>query len=414
MEILVARQPVFDRREQLYGYDLVLRHPWTDSPDSPLPEQLVADAFLGIGIDQIAEGRRAFLSVDRDMLVGGAVRLLPADRVVLQMDGSLRPDNTLLEACHQLVWSGYRFSVTSQDPLQLQEDLLRLAEIVKVDIGQTDSASLPDLAAWLRTYHVRLLAQGIRHRQERDSCSNLGFELFEGYRFNAPETLVRRDLPVQHLTTFRLLKLVRDPSSGDADIEELLRRDVALSYKLLRMVNSAAVGGRDIWSIGHALRLLGRDHVARWLGLLLVTDGRRNGVRAELMNLSLVRARMCELLAEASGVPRARGSLFLVGMLSVLDQLLEAPMDTLAESMELAPDVRQALLNREDFYGAVLSLVEAYEHGWWNDVDTISEAVGVSPSVLAPLYVDSLGWAAEQQRRNDGTPAMGVPIAAGH
>ena len=101
----------------------------------------------------------------------------------------------------------------------------------------------------------------------------------------------------------------------------MLRRDVALSYKLLRMVNSAAIGGRDIWSIGHALRLLGRDQVARWLGLLLVTDGAKDGVRAELMNLALVRARMCELLADASGVPRARGPLFLVGMLSVLDQL---------------------------------------------------------------------------------------------
>ena len=253
----------------------------------------------------------------------------------------------------------------------------------------------------------------VRHRQERDTCQKFGFELFEGYRFTAPETLTRRDLPIEHVLTFRLLKMVRDPKTRDGEIEELLRRDVALSYKLLRMVNSAAVGGRDIWSIGHALRLLGRDQVARWLGLLLVTDGKSDGVRAELMTVSLVRARMCELLADASGVPRARGPLFLVGMLSVLDQMLETPMDMLADSMELAPDIRAALLHRQDFFGEVLSLIEAYEQGWWDQVDTLAAVVGVSPVSLSPLYLDALTWASEHQRRNEATPPKGVARVAG-
>lgn len=412
MEILVARQPIFDRREELYGYDLVLRRPGGLDVAQPLPEQLVADTMLGIGIDQVSAGRRAFLTVDRDMLVGGAVRLLPADRVVLQLDGNFRTDPELLESCSQLVWSGYRFSVSVQNPADLQDELLRLAEIVKVDMATTDSEMLPDLAAWLRTYHVRLLAMGVRHRVERDACSELGFELFEGYRFSAPETLARRDLPVAHVLTFRLLKLVRDPNTTDAEIEDVLRRDVALSYKLFRMVNSAAVGGRDIWSIGHALRLLGREQVARWLGLLLVTDGAKNGVRAELMNLSLVRARLCELLADASGIPRARGPLFLVGMLSVLDQLLESPMESLAESMELAPDVRDALLHRGDFYGAVLGLVEAYEQGSWDRVDLLSGEVGVGSDTLSGLYVEALNWAEEHQRRTGDNPTPRAIAAA--
>lgn len=398
MEILVARQPVFDRREQLYGYDLVLRRTGTGAPGEPLPEQLVADTFLGIGIDQVAAGRRAFVTVDRDMLVGGAVRLLPADRVVLQIGDEVGADGELVQICDQLVWSGYRFSIVSSKPETLPEELLRLAEIVKVDVPSVDTSTLTDITAWLRSFHVRLLAMHVRHRLERDVCTNMGFELFEGYRFTAPETLTRRDLPIEHVMTFRLLKMVRDPRSGDADIEDVLRRDVALSYKLLRMVNSAAVGGRDIWSIGHALRLLGREQVARWLGLLLVTDSAKDGVRGELVNLALVRARMCEMMADAAGVPRARGPLFLVGMLSLLDQLLETPMQLLADSMELAPDVRNALLQRADFYGAVLGLVEAYEQGWWDQVDTLAQNVGVSPVALSPMYLEALSWANEQQR----------------
>jgi EAL and modified HD-GYP domain-containing signal transduction protein len=229
---------------------------------------------------------------------------------------------------------------------------------------------------------------------------NLGFELFEGYQSGVSKTLTRRSLPTEHLLVFRLLKKIRDPKATDNEIEDILRRDVALSYKLLRMVNSAAFGGREIWSIGHALRLLGRDHVARWLGLLLVVGVEQQGVRAEVMRLSLVRAHMCELLATASGVPRAGGSLFLVGMLSLLDHLLEAPMEQLVESMELAPDVRLALLRREDYYGAVLSLVEAYEEGSWDKVIGLAAGIGVPQEMLPQLYLDALAWARDQQGSN--------------
>ncbi|HEY4129375.1 MAG TPA: HDOD domain-containing protein [Gemmatimonadaceae bacterium] len=405
MEILVARQPVFDRRELLYGYDLVLRRPGVaGAPGEPLPEQLVADTFLGIGIDQVAAGHRAFVTVDRDMLLSGAARLLPPDRVVLQLSGRLHDDSQLIQACDQMVWAGYRFSLSSDRPEELPEEFLRLAEIVKIDVSLTDRQLLVDLSAWLKGFHVRMLASNVSHRVERDLCTNLGFELFEGYKFAEPETLMRRDLPIEHMVTFRLLKLVRDSRATDQEIEEMLRRDVALSYKLLRMVNSASMGGRDIWSIGHALRLLGREQIARWLGLLLVTDSGKDGVRAELTHLTLVRARMCELLADVTGVPRARGSLFLVGMLSLLDRLLETPMGVLADSMELASDVRGALLRREDFFGAVLALVEAYERGAWEDVDALAASLGVGTVQLAPTYLEALAWANAQRASQSSKP----------
>ena len=341
VQILVARQPIFDRHERLYGYDLMLRGTGADSSaaDSP-PEQLVADTFLGIGIEQVAAGRRAFVTVGRDMLISGAVRLLPVDRVVLQLDGNIPKDAELVAACQQLGFEGYSFAVSGPSPDALDHDLLRVADIVKIDVSVIAVELLPELTTWLQTFHVRLLALNARHRVERDNCTKLGFELFEGYASAAPETLTRVDLPIEHIATFRLLKMMRDPKANDVEIENVLKADVALSYKLLRMVNSAAIGGRNIWSIGHALRLLGRDYVVRWLSLLLVTNGSKAGVRSELIHLALFRARMCELLADAASVPRARGPLFLVGMFSVLDQLLETPMETIADSMELAPDIR--------------------------------------------------------------------------
>jgi EAL and modified HD-GYP domain-containing signal transduction protein len=260
-----------------------------------------------------------------------------------------------------------------------------------------------------------LLAANVRHRGERDNCVKLGFELFEGYASAAPETLTRHDLPIEHVATFRLLKLMRDAKTSDGEIEDVLKHDVALSYKLLRMVNSAAVGGRDIYSIGHALRLLGRDSVIRWLSLLLVTDGASDGVRAELIHLALFRARMCEMLTVAAGVPRGGGPMFLIGMFSVLDQLLETPMEKIAESMELAPDVRIALLKRQDFYGAILSLVEAYELGAWDQVDLISESLSISTLDLPAIYLNALAWATEQQTpKEEVFPLASQPAPSGY
>jgi EAL and modified HD-GYP domain-containing signal transduction protein len=399
MQILVARQPIFDRKEGLYGYDLILRRPDGSTIGGDVPaERLVVDTFLGIGIDQVAAGHRAFVTIDRDMLLSGAVRLLPAERVVLQIAGKLTPESDILAACGDLVASGYSFAIDSQTPESLSDEALSLAHIVKVDISTTAPELLPDLATWLQSRKARLLAVHVRHRAERDVCRDLGFEFFEGHGSSAPETLARRDLPIEHMATFRLLKMVRDPKATDNEIEEVLKHDVALSYKLLRMVNSASVGGRNIWSIGHALRMLGRDPIARWLGMLLVTDTKNmDAARSELIHLALFRARMCELLAEAASVPRAKGPLFLVGMFSVLDRLLEVPMEQLVDSMEFAPDVRFALLSRADFYGATLNLVEAYERGEWDNVDAFAESLAIGTVTLPPVYLAALSWATEQR-----------------
>lgn len=400
MEICIARQPVFDRHDQLYGYDLVLRRPGFRgvAGDAPV-EQLIADAMLGIGIDQVAGGRRAFIDVDRATIVSGAARLLPAERVVLQLAAPLDDDDPeLLEACDQLVWCGYRLCIATDDPRRVPAALLRLADIVKLDVSAIDREVLPDMVEALREYHVRLLATHVRHRLERDTCTELGFELFEGYLFAAAETLVRRDLPIAPAVAAQALEMVRDPEIAGHEIEDVIRRDVALSYKLLRMVNCSAYGVGDVWSIGNALRVLGRERIARWLELLLATNATRDDVRAELVRLALVRGRMCELLADATGVPRAKGPLFLVGMLSVLDQLLETPMEALTDSMELASEVRDALLRRGDYYGGVLSLVEAYEQGWWDQVNTLAVSAGVLPTTLAPMYLEALAWATEPRQ----------------
>jgi EAL and modified HD-GYP domain-containing signal transduction protein len=181
MEILVTHRPIFDRREELYAYELMLHRPGIDAAcPVAFPEQLSANAFLGIGIDQIAAGKWVFVTVDRAMLLGGAAQFLPNDRVVLQIAGRPGSDAESMHACAELASSGYRLSVTADRLRGLPEPLLHLVDIVKINVSTMDRAMLSDMASWLHGFDVRLLATQVRHRIERDICTNLGFELFEG------------------------------------------------------------------------------------------------------------------------------------------------------------------------------------------------------------------------------------------
>lgn len=402
MTLMIARRPVFDGREKLFAYDLAV----CAAADSAgihhdvQPEQLLAEVFLETGIKSVAGDHPVFVTASRDLLVGGTFRVLPADRVILQVPTVATSDAELVAACNDLAAGGYRLAIEIGEETPIDTPL-RSVHLARVDVMAMSPPRLSALTARLREFPLRLLATNVLHSGERDRCAALGFDLFEGYRFSGPEVLSRREVSVEHLQAFRVLKLLRDPKSDDREIEELIGRDVGLSYKLLRMVNSSAIGGRDIWSIGHALRVLGRSQVARWVSVLLVTDTGTTGVRAELTHLALVRARMCERLAEPVGVPKAAGSLFLVGLLSVLDQLLEVPMRVLCDSMDLAPDLRNALVDRSEFFGAVLRLVESYVAGQWTDVDSLARSFGIEPPALHPVYLDALQWATSHRPGDD-------------
>lgn len=403
---MIARRPVFDLHERVFAYDLTGQEAVgaTGFFQELSPEQLIAQVFLEIGLDRVTDGHTACLPVSRDLLVGGTLPDLPADRVILGIPESIASDAECVMACTKLAAGGHRLAVPVID-LDAPRALLAAAHVIRIDVTAFSAPDLAALADRLREHPARLLATNVRHAGQRDVCATLGFDLFEGYHFSTPETPAIRDVGIEHLTVFRVLKLVRDPDASDLEIETMLQRDVGLTYKLLRMVNSAATGARGISSIGHALRLLGREQVGRWLAILLVTDGNNAGVRGELMQLALIRARMCELFADLANARASRGPLFLVGMVSVLDQLLEVPLERLCDAMELAPELREALLHRSGFLGDALRLVEAYVAAAWSEVASAATALKVDAAQLLPLYLDALAWAKAHQSAGEASSA---------
>lgn len=401
MEIFLARQPIFDLREQVVGYELfyggTASTAETGEEAYDRAQHVLADAFAGIGLERMTEGHPAYIKATVEMLLNGSVELLDPARVVVVVDAADAREPDVVDTCRRLAEAGYRVALDDFVFTPASEPLLRLAGMVKVNVRLQSHEYLERLVERLRPFELELLADGVENRGVRDRCVELGFTLFQGYRFTQPEVISKRDLGVEYLQIFQLMKQIRDPDTPDSVLEEAFRRDVSLTYKLLRIVNSAAVGGKEISSVGQAIRILGREQLGRWLALLILSSGGgEGGVKEELASEALLRGRLCELLAAPSGQAGARGTLFIVGLFSLLDLLLDTPMEEIIAEMKFPDEVNEALLRREGPLGEVLAVAEAYEAGRWEEVRERCARLGIEEYVLSGCYFEALRWAEEQ------------------
>jgi len=407
-EILVARQPIFDSRDEVFAYELLYRGSGDAAgagggtlDDDGKTIDVIANAFLGIGIREITGRLPGFINFTQAQLTGDLWKLFDPATVGIEMLESctLGPE---LEACAQrIVNAGYRLALDDFEWNDAAIPLLELRPIVKIDVLDRSEEDLGELVTRLLPYDVRLLAERVETQDVRDQCLALGFDLFQGYFYARPELVSKREPSASQLTILRLLNLLRDPKVSDATLDKAFGTDINLTYKLLRMVNSAATGARGIESIGHAIRLMGRVPLHRWLSLLFVSSlASEGGIKLELTQAALVRARLCELIAASAGAAdghrRDANTAFMVGLFSVIDALLRIPMDEVLARIDLSTEVRQALLERTGPYAAPLFLAEAYEQGNWNAVRAQARELGVPGQELARLYLDSIGWAREQ------------------
>lgn len=402
MTIFVARQAIFDRSDRLYGYELLYRGDEQATSavgvdGATMSARVLSNAFIGIGIAELAQGAPAFVNFTRDQLVGGMYELLAPDDVVIELLEAVRCDDETLAACGAMVRAGYRFALDDfvYDPSY--EPLIALASVVKVDVLNRAEDDLRAVVRQLAGFKGQLLAERVENADVRASCAAMGFHLFQGYFHARPETLQKEDLDVAQVTVLRLLTLLREGQQSSATIEEVLYGDPSLCFKVLRIVNAAAMGGRGVESIQHALRLIGSDALHRWLSVILVASfAAESGARGDLAVSALSRGRFCELLTTCSRLKQPAAPLFMTGMMSRMDALMRVPMTRVLELVAVSAEVRDALLTRTGAHASTLLLVEAYEASDVDQVRLLAPAVGVQVSDVPHLYVQAVEWARVQ------------------
>jgi len=399
--VYVARQPIFEVGRGLYGYELLYRRDLSidhaDGDDTHMSADVIANALLAVGIRNISGGRLVFVNFSRGQLLDRSWELFDPESVVIELLERVECNCETLSACREMTSAGYKLALDDFVADERMHPLVELASIVKIDVLNRPVADLRGVADQLRSSGVRLLAERVEKASVRDVCTDLGYELFQGYLFSRPETLTKSDVSASHLAVIQLLNLLQNPDTPDSALDAAFQSDVALCYKLLRIVNAAALGGRSIKSIPHAVRLVGREMLHRWLAVLLVSSlGRDGDVSRELALTAITRARMCELVTVASAARRHAGSAFIVGLLSLLDVLLEIPMPTILSRLQLSEDVKEALLARHGPLGTPLQLVEAYEKANWDAAKGLALESAVPHDMIPTLYFDALHWASEQ------------------
>lgn len=405
----LGRQPILDRAGHTVAYELLFRAERDGgasiTDDRAATAAVIGHAFSDLGLEAVLGGCQGFINFDAELLLSDVPELLPASSIVIEILETVKFTPRLLERCHELKRLGFRFALDDvTNPDQLTDEVLMLIDIAKIDLGGTLTYRVPVIASQGRAAGIKLLAEKVDSRFQADRCRELGFDLFQGYYFARPDLLEgRRASPDRQA----LLQLLQHVANGDPQeqIEAGFKRAPELAFKLMRLVNSVGMGVPfRIQSLAHALVVLGERQLHRWLQVLLFANSADGAEALPLLTLAASRGRLMELIAERCGNdPGVRSQAFMTGIVSLLDVLMDVPMDELLRQVNLGYSVQNALLLRAGRLGQMLKLVEALERKDAGDVPTLLCREGKLPlGDLPALQIEAMRWANEVSRASTG------------
>ncbi len=392
----VARQPIFNRREQVYGYELLFRsgleNRYTASDDDAAARD-VADNILTIGARTLTAGRKAFLNCTRHFLVNEYATLLSKEETVVEILETVEPDAEVLAACRRLKDLGYVIALDDFVYAEKFQPFVELANIIKVDFKLTGRGDRQQAVAKFSPLGIQLLAEKVETRAEFAEARDSGYVYFQGFFFCKPQIVPTRQIPAFKLNYLRILQAINKPELDRNEIVALIDREVSLCYKLLRFMNSALFGfRRDVSSTRHALELLGDRALTKWASVAAVL-GIAGDAPNELVLTALTRGRCCELLAANPATRNDEQGMFLLGVFSLMEAMLGLPMSEIVSEIALPDRVRAALLGRSNGYLEILDLVKAFEAGKWLEVSELAIALQQDESQLASAYLEAVNWA---------------------
>ncbi|WP_373990503.1 EAL and HDOD domain-containing protein [Duganella sp. BuS-21] len=367
-EFYLGRQPILDRNQALFGYELLFRNapvgPALISNDLTATAAVIAHASQ-LGMEKTIGDALGFVNVDADVIMSDIFPFLPREKVVLEIINTTKATPQLLARIQELVGHGFSFAlddVTGENTDVLE--LLPLVDYVKMDMRNTPLSTLMKLAPRFRQDRKKLVAEKVETREEFKNCLDLGFDYFQGYYFSKPVIMSGKKLSPSQLAVMELMTLVTSDADNQ-EIERAIKRDVSLALNLLRLVNTPAVGARQrIDSLSQAVTILGRRQLQRWLQIMLYAEPSKRGhSMTPLLMLATTRGRLMELLAGKLRRSQRESAdiAFTVGIMSLMDTLFGITMSEILEQVPVGDEVRQALLLREGFFGDLLKLVECIE-----------------------------------------------------
>jgi len=400
---VLGRQPILDRAGDTVAYELLFRSPDGGAfpGDRLATASVITHAFSELGLEAVLGNCRGYVNFDAETLHSELPEALPSDRIRLEILETVEITPELVARCDELHRQGFRFALDDVTRLEeSHEPLLPLVDVIKVDVQEVPPDELGSIVRAVQRSGIQLLAEKVDSPEQAAQCRRLGFDLFQGYFFARPVLLEGRTADPAEKDLLRLLQQVLTDTEI-AEIEETVKRLPELGYKLIRLVNSSGMGLRHrVESLSHALVLLGRRRLQRWLQVMLFAQDGSAQFPSPLLTLAAARGRLMELMAmEASADPAYADRAFMTGILSLLDTLFGTPLADILAPLPLQDDVRDALLWRSGELGRLLSLTETLERDDPAEVTRLAgECDGLEVAAMARLQVDAMRWAGDVGR----------------
>lgn len=398
-ECIIARQPIFDINLKIHAYELLFRRTASNDssefdPDEATSSVLVNGMFV-IGLEQLTKGKPAFVNFSRKMLINDVMTFLPNKDIAIEILETVEPDEKCLQACLKLKQAGYKIVLDDFVYHAKFDPLIAIADIIKVDFLLSSAAECEDLPKRLQgRKDLIFLAEKVETYEQYAKAEKWGYSLFQGYFFCKPVTLNTRDIQGNKLVYFQLLKELHDPLVSFDQLEQIIQRDVSLSYKILKYVNSAAMGIRTkINSVRQALAMLGRSNMEKFITLVLL-KGLSAGKPSELIATSIIRGRFAELVAAHLSFKEQASTAFLVGMFSLMEALLDQSMEKILNDLSLSDDIASALRRKPSVLTSILEMVIAYEQGNGEKYGIYCRRLGLKNEDVKKMYADAVLWEA--------------------
>lgn len=386
----LGRQPIFDASQQVIGYELLFRQrrgTWSHIVDGDqATSRVIMHSFWELGLNKVVGDHKAFINVTRGFLLDPELLPPPGPQLVLEILEDIIIDDEVTTAVRDLKARGYTIALDDFVYHQDLEPLIALADIVKLDVKELGAERLAEHAQLLRRYPLKLLAEKIETPDVYEYCTRLGFDYYQGYFLCRPRLLEGKRMPANRINALRLMAGLQARNLDLAGLEKIISHDPALSYRLLRYINSASFAlSSPIRSIRHAIVYLGEGEIRRWATLLALAgiDDKPDA----LITTSLIRARMCEMIA-ALDSDRGKDSAFIVGLFSTLDAIMDLPLEEVLSSLPLSADITDALLRRTGPFAHVLDITLSHERGDWDSLEREGEIGGV----ISTIYLEALEW----------------------
>ncbi len=404
----ITRLPILDRYERVYGYELLSRPGeeefWPSMSDGQAAEGAPSTTPAFEGIDELTDDTRAFIKCTRQALISGQAAGLPRDRVVLEIRSARKLDEDVLAACRGLKDAGFLIALENLQGAW-EEPLADLADIIKLDVTASS-----DRAQWLFMRKCRprgtvFVADKVEKRAQYQAALQQGFTYFQGQFYSRPQPYSTADVTPTKLVYLLVLGAVTRPEIDVQEVANTIKHDLALSYKLLRFLNSARFAFHSqIKSIRHAVLLLGQNEIRKWIGLISVAALGEDGPPI-LVKVALIRAAFCESLAPLVGAPKRQADYFFLGLLSLIDVLMRRPMRVLLGELPIAPDVGDALAGEQSPLRDALHAVISYEQGNWEEFSQMAKKLALKEGTLCNLYAQAIRWSRELTKEEKESPA---------